>query len=153
MRIIVASDLFWEKILRRRQEKLNRKEALALWHRVNLNGVLAEQPDLTTRQLALLTTVYLEEGPHTVRSLAARLRVTKAVITRALNTLTRYGFIDRGPDLRDKRSVLVKRTAGGSRYLSAFSARICRAAQTLDQPLKQPLNQPLDQKSTGIKVA
>ncbi|MEE9273082.1 MAG: MarR family transcriptional regulator [Robiginitomaculum sp.] len=125
------------------QEKLNRKEALALWHQVNLNGVLADVPDLATRQLALLTTVYLEEGPHTVRSLAEQLNVTKAVITRALNTLTGYGFVDRGPDLRDKRSVLVKRTAGGSRYLAAFSARICRAAQTLDRRLDQRKVMPL----------
>ena len=131
--------------MQRSQEKLNRKEALALWHRVNLTGVLADAPDLTTRQLALLTTVYLEEGPHTVRSLAGRLKVTKAVITRALNTLTGYGFVDRGADLRDKRSVLIKRTAGGSRYLAEFSSRICRASQTLDRPL--------DQKSSTVRVA
>lgn len=120
------------------QEKLSRAEALALWHRVNLEGVLADQPDLTTRQLALLTTVYLEEGPHTVRSLAARLCVTKAVITRAINTLGNYGFMERGADLRDKRSVLIKRTARGSRYLADFSQRVCGAAKTLDRPMKPP---------------
>lgn len=74
--------------------------------------------------MAIFMSVYLENGPHTVRSLAAKLSVTKAVITRALNTLNSHGFIDRGPDLRDKRSVLVKRTARGSRYLSEFGERI-----------------------------
>jgi len=122
--------------LRRDQEKLNRAEALALWHRVNLAGVLAAQPDLTTRQLALLTTVYLEEGPHTVRSLAGRLGVTKAVITRAINTLSTYGFVARGEDLRDKRSVLIKRTARGSRYLAEFSERVRLEAKRLDRPMK-----------------
>lgn len=117
--------------MRNRGDILNRAEALQLWHRVNLGSVLAAQPDLSTRQMALLTCVYLEVGPHTVRSLAARLNVTKAVITRALNTLGSYGFVDRGADPADKRSVLVHRTAQGSRYLSDFAERIRFEVQTL----------------------
>ena len=119
-------------------DRLNRTEALRLWHGVNLAGVLADAPDLTTRQTAILMYVYLEEGPHTVRSLAGQLNVTKAVITRALNTLTGYGFIVRGPDLRDKRSVLVKRTGVGSRYLSEFADRICSENRRLAQKVKIP---------------
>lgn len=110
------------------RNKLSRADALQLWHTVNLGSVLDAQPDLTTRQTALLMCVYLEEGPHTVRSLALRLNVTKAVITRALNTLERYDFTNRGPDMRDKRSVLVKRTGLGARYLSGFAERICSEA-------------------------
>ena len=113
------------------QDKLSRTEALQLWHRVNLGSVLADQPDLSTRQLALLTCVYLEPAPHTVRSLAKRLNVTKAVITRALNTLGQYGFIIRGPDPNDRRSVLVRRTGRGSRYLSDFAERVRFEAKTL----------------------
>jgi len=116
------------------QDILNRAQALQLWHRVNLGTVLASQPDLGARQMAILTCVYLEAGPHTVRSLASRLRVTKAVITRALNTLGRYGFVDRGPAPMDKRSVLVRRTANGSRYLADFAERIRFEAQTLKTP-------------------
>lgn len=119
-------------------DRLNRTEALRLWHRVNLAGVLAEAPDLTTRQTAILMYVYLEEGPHTVRSLAGHLNVTKAVITRALNTLTGYGFVVRGPDLRDKRSVLVKRTGAGARYLSEFAERICSESRRLSNKISQP---------------
>ena len=114
-----------------KQDILNRAEALQLLHRVNLGTVLAHGPDLGARQMAILTCVYLEAGPHTVRSLASRLRVTKAVITRALNTLGRYGFVDRGPDPQDKRSVLVRRTANGSRYLADFAERIRFEAGTL----------------------
>ena len=136
------SDLFFGAYVQGRRKKLNRKDALELWHQANLSTVLADAPDLTTRQLAVLTTVYLEDGPHTVRSLAARLDVTKAVISRALNTLARYGFADRGVDLRDKRSVLIMRTAGGSRYLSALCARICRCAQTLENGHGQNQPQP-----------
>ena len=120
--------------MRHQRDRLNRAEALQLWHRVNLGSVLAAQPDLGARQIALLGCVYLEAGPHTVRSLAARLCVTKAVITRALNTLGSYGFVDRGPDPTDKRSVLVRRTPQGSRYLSDFAERIRFEAQTLRTP-------------------
>lgn len=117
----------------RGQDKLSRSESLRLWHRVNLGSVLAEAPDLSTRQFAILTTVYLEPAPHTVRSLAARLQVTKAVITRALNTLGRHGFVSRGPDPRDKRSVVVHRTAIGARYLSNFAEQVRHEANTLAQ--------------------
>jgi len=117
-----------------KQDILNRAEALQLWHRVNLGTVLAHGPDLGARQMAILTCVYMEARPHTVRSLALRLRVTKAVITRALNTLGGYGFVDRGPDPQDKRSVLVRRTAIGSRYLADFAQRIRFEAQTLKTP-------------------
>jgi DNA-binding MarR family transcriptional regulator len=81
-------------------------------------------PDLSTRQLAILTTIYLERGPHTVRSLASKLNVTKAVVTRALDTLGRYKFIIRRADHRDKRSVIIERTGPGSAYLSRFADRI-----------------------------
>lgn len=84
--------------------------------------------------MAILTTVYLEPGPHTVRSLAGRLGITISPVTRALDTLGRYGFIERGPDPADKRSVIVGRTAHGSRYLTDFAERIRFEAQSLKTP-------------------
>lgn len=107
-----------------RTGQFNRRDALSLWHRVTLQGVREAEPDLTTRQLAILTTVYLEHGPHTVRSLARRLNVTKAVVTRALDTLSRYNFIARTPDPRDKRSVVIRQTGPGGAYLSKFADQI-----------------------------
>ncbi len=100
---------------------MSNSDALSLWHRVTLESVISDTPDLTTRQFAVLSTVYLEGGPHTVRSLAARLNVTKAVITRAVDTLERYQFVARRPDLRDKRSVVIARTARGSTFLTGFA--------------------------------
>ena len=101
--------------------KPTRKESLGLWHRVILATVTQPGPDLSTRQMAILMTVYLEDKAHTVRSLADKLNVTKAVITRALDTLTRYGFVTRAPDHRDRRSIIVKRTPGGITYLRGFA--------------------------------
>ena len=99
----------------------SRKDSLSFWHRVTLASVTNPGPDLSSRQLAILMSVYLEDDTHTVRSLAERLGVTKAVVTRALDTLTGYGFIARAPDARDKRSVIITRTTGGILYLQSFA--------------------------------
>jgi len=46
--------------------------------------VRRDGPDLSARQLGVFLTVYLTDGPHTVRGLAAELNVSKPAITRAL---------------------------------------------------------------------
>lgn len=101
--------------------RFSKKDSLALWHRVTMETVINQTPDLTSRQLAMLMSVYLDEGPHTVRSLAAKLQVTKAVITRGVDRLCKLDFIKRMPDHRDKRSVIMTRTSAGIRYLSHFA--------------------------------
>lgn len=106
------------------QSQMNRRDALMLWHQVTLESVQEAEPDLSTRQLAILTTIYLERGPHTVKSLASQLNVTKAVVTRALDTLGRYKFIIRRADPRDRRSVIIERTGPGSVYLTNFADRV-----------------------------
>ena len=98
-----------------------RSDALALWHRVTLETVISNGPDLSARQLAILMSVYLETTSHTVKSLSEKLNVTKAVVSRALDTLTKYGFVKRAPDPSDKRSVIVTRTSGGILYLQRFA--------------------------------
>ncbi len=89
-------------------------QALRLWHDVVFDLVHGEGPDLTSRQLAVLLTVYLEPPPHTVRGLAAKLGVTKPVITRALDTMGRAGLVTRRRDQADRRNVLVHRTVEGA---------------------------------------
>ncbi|HXV74238.1 MAG TPA: MarR family transcriptional regulator, partial [Sphingomonadales bacterium] len=65
-----------------------------------------EEPDLSVRQLTVLLSIYLEPPPHTVRGLAAKLQVTKPVITRALNSMGKLGLVSRRRDEKDKRNVL-----------------------------------------------
>ena len=89
-------------------------QALHLWHDVTFDLVRDNQPDLSARQLAVLLTVYLEPPPHTVRALAAKLGVTKPVITRALDTMGRMGLLTRKRDAADRRNVLVHRTLAGA---------------------------------------
>ena len=94
------------------------------WMRTLIGYVRSARPDLTNRQMAILLVVYLTEGPHTVRGLAARLRVSKPVVTRALNTLGALGYLRRQKDENDLRNVFVERTAQGQSFLEEFAALI-----------------------------
>ena len=49
---------------------MNEHQALDLWRRTIVRGVREDVPDLSTRQMAILLTVYLTSAPHTVRGLA-----------------------------------------------------------------------------------
>ena len=100
---------------------LRSSQALRLWREVTEQSVRDAAPDLTQRQLALLLVIYLESPPHTVRGLAARLNVTKPVITRALNSMAGLQMVERYRDPSDKRNVLTKRTVAGSQYLDRKS--------------------------------
>ncbi|MFB9373223.1 MarR family transcriptional regulator [Algimonas porphyrae] len=104
--------------------RLSSTVALALWKDVTVGSVAGDMPDLSARQTAVLMCVYLEEGPHTVRSLAARLNVTKAVISRAIDRLKSYDYIVRADDPRDRRSIVLRRTPEGINYLRAFAELI-----------------------------
>ncbi|EHM01360.1 transcriptional regulator, MarR family [Acetobacteraceae bacterium AT-5844] len=73
--------------------------------------------DLSARQLGVFLTVYLSEGPHTVRGLAAALNVSKPAITRALDRLGELDLARRKTDPQDRRSVLVQRTVKGTGFL------------------------------------
>ncbi|MGB3723849.1 MAG: MarR family transcriptional regulator, partial [Pacificimonas sp.] len=55
---------------------------------------------------------------------AARLSVSKPVITRALNTLGAYGFIRRQKDESDLRNIFVERTEAGQDFLQEFEGLI-----------------------------
>jgi len=79
--------------------------------------VRRDGPDLSARQLGVFLTVYLSEGPHTVRGLAADLNVSKPAITRALDRLGEFDLARRKLDPMDRRSVLVQRTVGGAALL------------------------------------
>ena len=104
-----------------RPSRLSSTLALALWKDVTVASVASDMPDLSARQTAVLMCVYLEEGPHTVRSLAARLNVTKAVISRAIDRLKSYNYILRADDPRDRRSIVLRRTPEGINYVRAYA--------------------------------
>ncbi len=102
--------------------------------------VRREGPDLTARQLAVLLISYLEEGPHTVRGLAARLGVAKPAITRALDRLEQFDLAQRRQDPRDRRSIVVARTSEGQMFLENLRELLDEAArQSAAAPRAQAL--------------
>ncbi|MGB3501670.1 MAG: MarR family winged helix-turn-helix transcriptional regulator [Mesorhizobium sp.] len=106
-------------------------QALRLWQSVALDEVTAGHPDLSHRQMTILLTIYLDPPPHTVRGLAAKLNVTKPVITRALDTMGAMRLVQRHRDENDRRNVLVKRTVDGALYVERFGDAVIAAARGL----------------------
>ena len=107
----------------------NEREWLDLWRRAVCSSVRSDAPDLTARQQAILMTVALTRGPHTVRGLAGLLDIAKPAVTRALDSLAKHGLIKRVKDETDLRSVFIERTQDGADYLREFSGMIAAASR------------------------
>ena len=119
--------------------ELKSEEALKLLHEVSM-GLVKEvkpdgMPDFSTRQLAILLTVYLDHPPHTVRGLAQKLNVTKPVITRALDSMGKQAIVARRRDERDKRNVIVQRTVKGALYVETLGDLVMARARDLGGPI------------------
>ena len=110
---------------------LSAQQALQIWRGAVVESVRRDGPDLTARQMAVLTTVYLEPPPHTVRGLAEQLSISKPAVTRALDRLSTLELVRRKTDEIDRRSVNVQRTVRGSLFLSDFADLIRRASADL----------------------
>src|SRR5215211_4279741 len=91
--------------------------------------VRRDGPDLAARQLGVFLTVYLTDGPHTVRGLAAELNVSKPAITRALDRLGALDLARRKVDPMDRRSVIVQQPQQGSAFLADLR-QVMAAADT-----------------------
>ena len=97
--------------------------------------VRRDGPDLSARQLGVFLTVYLTDGPHTVRGLAAELNVSKPAITRALDRLGELDLARRKVDPMDRRSVIVQQTLKGTAFLRDLRQIMIEAeAHTRDMP-------------------
>lgn len=111
--------------------ELRPAQALRLMHDVSLTQVRESGVDLSNRQLAILLTIYLELPPHTVRGLAAKLNVTKPVITRALDAMGEMDLVSRRRDPADRRNVIVQRTVQGALYLEKLGDLVVAQARSL----------------------
>jgi DNA-binding MarR family transcriptional regulator len=108
-------------------------QALRLLHDLAHALVTGDEPDLSARQLAVLLTIYLESPPHTVRGLAAKLRVTKPVITRALDTMGKHQLVSRKRDAADRRNVIIQRTVKGALYVEKLGDLVVAKARGLSR--------------------
>ncbi len=91
--------------------------------------------DLSTRQMAIMLTVYLVPPPHTVRSLAEHLGISKPAICRALDALSTMDLIRRKKDDEDRRNVFIQRTISGSVFLRDAADIM---AQEMNQANQEP---------------
>jgi DNA-binding MarR family transcriptional regulator len=104
----------------------------AAWMSSLIGLVRSDLPDLTNRQMAIILSVALSPGPHTVRGLAARLGVSKPVVTRALNKLGTLGYLRRQRDQKDGRNIFVEMTRSGADFLERFNQLIGDKGQHAD---------------------
>jgi len=111
--------------------ELRASQALKLLQDFTFTLVTDGEPDLSARQLAILLTIYLEPPPHTVRGLARTLKVTKPVITRALDTMGKLGLVSRRRDEADRRNVVIQRTAKGALAVERFGDVLIAKAKAL----------------------
>src|ERR1700733_10172466 len=102
-------------------------QSLELWRHALVASVRGETPDLSARQMALMLSVYLGDGPHTVRGLAQALRISKPAVSRALDRLGELGYVRRERDDLDRRNVLVQRTSDGASFLTEFGRLVDQA--------------------------
>ena len=106
---------------------MTQRQALDLWRVALTDYVRSEESDMTARQQAVMMTVALVPGPHTVRGLSNHLNIAKPAVTRALDVLEKHGYIQRKPDESDLRSVHIERTVSGMDWLRHFGSLILAA--------------------------
>jgi DNA-binding MarR family transcriptional regulator len=76
-------------------------------------------------------------GPQPQAEVARRLLVTAPVVTRLAATLADAGLVERKPDARDRRAVLLALTATGRRRARAMRRDLLKAAQELLEPIPE----------------
>ena len=104
-------------------------DRLTPWRDIMADAVRSSGPDLSMRQWAIMLTVYLAAGPHTVRGLARDLRVPKPAISRALDALSILKFIRR---VRDAVHIPVIACGGGGIPVADLLIATDVAARGLD---------------------
>lgn len=95
--------------------------ALSFWHGVTATALQKMPVDLSARQTAVLLHIYLMPMPHSIKSLADDLMISKPAICRAIDALETAKLVKRIRDKQDKRNVIIQRTVKGSVYLSEFA--------------------------------
>ena len=111
------------------------QDALKLWQRV-VSRSLRELPyDLSQRQTGVLLTVYMSPPPHTIRSLAEQLSVSKPAICRAVDALSALDLIRRKKDDEDRRNVFLQRTVNGSVFLRDFADLVVQETIQASSPV------------------
>ncbi len=117
-------------------DTLSTMQALEVWQRIIDRYLKELDHDLSDRQKNILFTVYLQEGPHTVKNLSENLKISKAAVCRALDSLCIAKLVKRKKDTADKRNIFVQRTIQGSVFLSDMADVVMQEMTRVEK--KQP---------------
>lgn len=120
------------------QHAANDEDLTPVLHKTMLSLVKRDGADLTARQLGVFLAVYLDDGPHTVRGLASQFSICKPAVTRALDKLGEMDLARRKVDPRDRRSVVVQRTAFGWAFLGELRRAMSQAAADAEWAASPP---------------
>ena len=112
---------------------------LHIIRRTCVADIRSDEPDLNLRQLVVLLVVYLTNEPQTARGLAANLNVNKSAIIGVLDRLEELELAFRTIDDRDRRSVVVQRTAGGTIRMERLAAMMAALTEKAEQTLANGL--------------
>ncbi len=93
----------------------------AIWMACVLSVVKSDLPDLSNRHMAVLLSVAFQRDRYTVRGLAAHVGVSRPVISRGLNKLSRLGLLQRESDPKDGRSVFIAMTEKGVQFVERLN--------------------------------
>lgn len=94
------------------QENIGRNISLTRRHMIVFMAKEMEPLGIGAGQYAFLFSLYLEDG-QSQQQLSDKLLLDKAATGRAINKLVRLGYVNRIPDLKDKRSVQIFLTEKG----------------------------------------
>ncbi len=106
-------------------------DALRFWNNISSTALRNLEHDFSPRQMCILLQIYLQEGPHSIKSLSEKLYLPKASVCRAVDTLSQAKLVKRRKAEDDKRNVFVQRTLQGSVYLSSFADIILQTEKNL----------------------
>ncbi len=121
----------------------NDQDSAPAFHRTALSLVRGDGADLTARQLGIFLSLYLDEGPRTVRRPAALFGICKSAVTRAVDRLGGLGLARRQVDPRDRCSVLVHRTEFGWAFLGELRRAMDQVAKDAERAASpRPVGRP-----------
>ncbi|MEC9249136.1 MAG: helix-turn-helix domain-containing protein [Pseudomonadota bacterium] len=110
--------------------------SLEMLHRVSAEVVRTGDVDLSSRQFAVLLSVFMRSEADSIRDLSTRLDLPKPAVTRALDVLENHGFVRRKRDRDDRRDVSVHRTVKGAVFLYDYGENVASHAEESVKCLK-----------------
>lgn len=119
---------------------------------LTLSADLAAEMDLTPSEMAACDHLHMD-GPLTPRELGERIRLTSGSVTALVDRLAARGFVERKPNPRDRRSVLVHyrpQERQVVRRQQAVMARMGAVMQAMDGPARRAVREFLDGISSAV---